>query len=581
MLPCDSAEPDGPLTAEALEALVSGWTKAAKLEAEAMLVPITKLFESGNSAAAMQAIVHLLTEQNIEIRRINELRLLAARLCFGKQSEKLSLHQLAIDFAAFGGVLDAAGLAPANPALPTPDPSGADIDEADTESPGALNPNVPPVYGPKKKHGGGGRRPFPKDLKRVENLIRIPDAERACEICGLERTCMTHVEHVRLAYVPGHLEAHVEIREVVSCSPCRMDASTAPREAVKAQVRAAPSLLAEAMIMKCDDALPMHRFREQLLRLGIDLAPSTLGRWWDYVTKLLGPLADVIVGRILADESIGVDDTGLLYLDPSEGGKKRPARKGHLWCFVGLKSLVGFRFTRTWTADDIATHLGLAEGFVQGDGYAGYGKDVDIGAGKRPLVRPDRRLGCMTHARRPFHDLVVLKDSRALVPLGLFREIYVLENEYRLRELDAQARGLERAARSLPLFEKLAAWVHQVHPRLRPKDPLASATGYFLNQEPYLRRCFTDGRFEIDTSRVERAIREVAIGRKNFVLTGSAAGGERLASAYTVVESARRTLGTERVREYLVDVITRIENGIPLVELHDLVPDVWLAKKTA
>lgn len=581
MLPSSGEPADGPLTPEALEVLVSGWTKTAKLEAEAMLVPITKLLESGNSAAAIQAMVHLLTEQNIELRRVNELRLLSARLCFGKQSEKLSADQLAIDFAAFGGLLDAAGFAPTNPTLPTPDPSAADLDEPDPQAANEPESNAPPVYGPKKKHGGGGRRPLPKDLKRVENFVKVPEAERACAICGGERTCVTHVEHLRLAYVPGHLEVHVEIREIIACTPCRSDMSTAPRDAVTARVRAAPSLLAEAMIMKCDDALPMHRFREQLLRDGVDIPPSTLGRWWDYVTKLVGPLADVILGRILADESIGVDDTGLLFLDPSEGGKKRPAHKGHLWCFVGQQSLVGFRFTRTWQADDIATHLGLAEGFVQGDAYAGYGKDVDIGGGKRPLVHPDRRLGCMTHARRPFHDLVVLKDSRAIVPLGLFREIYALEKEYRDRELDAGARGRERAARSIPLFEKLAAWVHQVHPRLRPKDPLASATGYFLNQEPYLRRCFTDGRFEIDTSRVERAIREVALGRKNFILTGSAAGGGRLASAYTVIESARRTLGTERVREYLIDVITRIENGLPLVELHDLVPDVWLAKKSA
>jgi hypothetical protein len=106
--------------------------------------------------------------------------------------------------------------------------------------------------------------------------------------------------------------------------------------------------------------------------------------------------------------------------------------------------------------------------------------------------------------------------------------------------------------------------VAQIHPRLRPKDPLAKATGYFTNQEPFLRCCFSDGRFEIDIGRVERAIREIALGRKNFILTGSAAAGARLATAYTVVESARRILGTERVREYLYDVVARLEAGCPL-----------------
>jgi hypothetical protein len=321
--------------------------------------------------------------------------------------------------------------------------------------------------------------------------------------------------------------------------------------------------------------LPLHRVREQLIRIGFDPPMSTLSRWWEYVTKLLGPLADVILGRLLADGYLSVDDTGLLYLKPTDKGKKRPGAKGHLWCFVGQGPLVGFRFTPTWDADEIAVHLALAEGFVQGDGYAGYGSDVGPDGGKRKLIPDDRRLGCHMHARRPFHELVAAMDVRANPALLLFQAIYKLEAEYRERDLDHEARGRERLARSLPLFEKLSAWVHQVHARLRPKDPLAKAVTYFINQEPYLRRCFTDGRFELDTGRVERAIREVAIGRKNFVLTGSPESAERLAVAYTVIESARRALGTERLRPYLLDVITKLESGWPLADLHALLPIEW------
>lgn len=147
----------------------------------------------------------------------------------------------------------------------------------------------------------------------------------------------------------------------------------------------------------------------------------------------------------------------------------------------------------------------LADGFVQGDAYAGYGAEVEAKGERRNLVRDDRRLGCFIHARRPFHELVAAKDVRANPALLLFQSIYKLEAEYRERGLDHAARGQERLARSLPLFDKLAAWVHQIEPRLRPKDPLAKAIHYFINQEPFLRRCLTDGRFELDTSRVERA----------------------------------------------------------------------------
>jgi transposase len=217
----------------------------------------------------------------------------------------------------------------------------------------------------------------------------------------------------------------------------------------------------------------------------------------------------------------------------------------------------------------------------QAHGYAGYASKVDVHDDKRQLVRDAMRLGCLVHARRPFHELVAAKDVRANPALLLFQSIYKLEAEYRERGLDHAERGRERKARSLPLFDKLAQWVHAVHARLRPKDPLAKATAYFLNQEPYLRRCFLDGRFELDNSRVERAIREVAIGRKNFVLSGSPEGAERLATAYTVIESARRALGTERLRPYLIDVITKLEAGFPLADLHSLLPNAWADHQAA
>jgi hypothetical protein len=191
------------------------------------------------------------------------------------------------------------------------------------------------------------------------------------------------------------------------------------------------------------------------------------------------------------------------------------------------------------------------------------------------------RLGCLVHARRPFHELVATKDVRANPALLIFQSIYRLEAEYRERGLNHVERGRERIARSLPLFDQLAQWVRSVHPRLRPKDPLGKATTYFINQELDLRRCFLNGRFELDNSRVERAIREVAIGRKNFVLTGSPEAAERLATAYTVIESARRALGTERLRPYLIDVIAKLENGFPLADLHSLLPDQWADHQAA
>lgn len=583
-------------TPEQIERIVSAWTKRAEQEATALLAPVRALVEGGGTVnealAAMQAI---LLEQSLEMQRLTMRDRLSRRLRFGKTSEKLDSDELKQAYLAFEGQPGPDGQVPEDPPVPAPDPAAAEVDaelaealapsetassvatrdaQPDSSTPEAAS-TTSPAASAKKKRRGGGRRALNEALKRIESLVRVPDADRPCALCGRERKCVGHREHVRIEYVPAHVELHVEMREVLACLPCRKDVCTAPRAEPKRKVRAAPSLLAEALILKCDDALPLHRVREQLIRIGFDPPMSTLGRWWDYVTKLLGPLADVIIGRLLADEYLGVDDTGLLYLNPTDKGKKRPGAKGHLWCFVGQGPLVGFRFTRTWDAEEIAVHLCLAEGFVQGDAYAGYGSEVGPDGEKRKLIPDDQRLGCMMHARRPFHELVTAKDVRANQALLLFQAIYKLEAEYRERGLDHEARGRQRLTRSLPLFEKLSAWAHQLQGRLRPKDPLAKAVAYFVNQEPYLRRCFSDGRFELDTSRVERAIREVAIGRKNFVLTGSPDGARRLATAYTVIESARRALGTERLRPYLIDVIIKLESGWPLADLHALLPLAW------
>lgn len=580
-------------TPEQIERIVSAWTRRAEKEADNLLAPIHALARDGKLEldGALSAMRSILIEQSLELQRMKMRERLSKRLRFGKTSEKLKSDELAQAYLDFDGAVDAEGKIPDPPPVPSPDVRETEVDEDaaadlgldDAVSEPRAEPEAATEPAPKnpKRHGGGGRRPLAEHLRKIETPVRVPDSERPCAICGLERTCVGHRQSVRLEYVPGHVEAHIERREVLACIPCRKDMSTAPRLELKRKVRAAPSLMAEFLILKCDDALPLHRVREQLIRLGLDLPKSTLGRWWSYVTKLLGPLADVVVGRLLAQDYIGVDDTGLLYLKPTDKGKSRPGAKGHLWCFVGQGPLVGFRFTKNWDADEIAVHLGLADGFVQGDGYGGYGSDVEVQDEKRKLIRDAMRLGCLVHARRPFHELVAAKDVRANPALLIFQSIYRLEAEYRERGLDHAERGRERLARSLPLFDKLAQWVRGVHPRLRPKDPLAKATTYFLNQEPYLRRCFLDGRFELDNSRVERAIREVAIGRKNFVLTGSPEAAERLATAYTVIESARRALGTERLRPYLIDVITKLENGFPLADLHSLLPDVWLANQAA
>ena len=586
---------DAPASAEPLaeaddKAFISTWAREAKASAKTMAQPIISLFERGENDAATEALLHLLTEQNAELRRA-EMRLqLARRLRFGSSSERLDRNELEQMFLAFGGEPEADGSLPENLTVNPPDPSATDVDPPPGEPGSKAEPSSDAREssattgkddGPtEKKPRGGGRKPFPHDLARCFHCVVVPDGERACAICGREREVLGQRTHEWLEYVPARLVVHEERREILGCRPCRGDVEVVERERPHQPVRAGHTVLAHMLLQKCDDAMPLERQADDWQRMGLDIAPSTMDRWWTYLCTLLCPLADVIIGRLLADPYIGVDDTGLKYLESGRDDKKRPMHRGHIWCFIGGSKLVGFRFTESWAAEEIAVHLRQAKGFVQGDGYAGYGASVQLENEPMPapLIDAERQLGCLMHARRPFYEVFAAKDGRAAKPLEFIRQIYALEADFTKQSLDAVARGAQRTLRSMPIFERLAVWVAGVHHRLRPTDPLRKATTYFTNQEPFLRRLLTDGTFELDTGRVERAIREFVVARKNFGITGSSDAGKRLAVAFTVVESARRILHPTQVRPYLEDVVARLTAAPELTVLHDLVPDVWAAR---
>jgi hypothetical protein len=181
------------------------------------------------------------------------------------------------------------------------------------------------------------------------------------------------------------------------------------------------------------------------------------------------------------------------------------------------------------------------------------------------------------HVRSKFHQAHLAKDRRAAIPLKHFIDLYAIEEDCKARGLDADARGDERRRRSLPLLAQLDDWVDTLHPKLLPKSPLRRATTYAINQREFLRRCFEDGRFDIDNGRVERRIRLYAVARRNFLFTGSVRGGQRLAAVFTLVDNCL-ALGIEPY-VYLVDVIRKLESGWPLRRLSELTPHRWAAEQ--
>ena len=483
------------------------------------------------------------------------------RMLFGRRTERLSAEDLAQLTLAFHGTEEQAAAQDPDVPHPPPPTEQAEADDGDAKK--------------KKKRNHPGRTKLSPLIERRVTDVPVPEGERVCTCCGEEMGVIGHVEHECVQYEPAKFVVDVERREKRGCQNCRGDAVTAERQQAPAVARrVGSSLLAHLIESKCDDALPIYRQRDQFKRLGFEVPQNTLYGYFTYATDLLMPVAQVTHSVVLGDEVyVALDDTGLRVLDRR---RKGGSYRGHLWCFTGSGPLVAYDFTESWQADEIMPWIAaIGDGtFIQCDDYKGYSASVRWpGGGERILVRPERRLGCSMHVRRRFFNALKAGDSRATEPIGHWKSLYKLEALAKEQGLDAVGRGALRAERSIPVLDSFDAWVDAHDGVVVPSTPLGKAVRYAKHQRPFIRRCFSDGRFEIDNGHTERTIKEPAIGRKNFLFTGSADAAKRLAGAYTLVQSCR-SLGID-TRAYLIDLIDKLEAGWPLRRLRELVPDRW------
>jgi transposase len=479
---------------------------------------------------------------------------LMARL-WGRKSEKLSSEDLMQLMLALGGTEAEANAD--TPLIPAPERSDAE-------------PNDEPKQKQKTRKRTRKMSVGANVERVIDRTIEVPESERACAHCGVEMPVFDYVEHERIEYIPAKLVVHVERREKRACKTpgCKCDATTAERQSVPdSPLRVGPSLLAELVESKCDDAMPIHRQCDRLRRLGFELPEPTAYGYFKYATEMILPVAEALLGHILEDPVwVGIDDTGLDVLDPKHKNNKY---RGHLWCFRGSSGLIAYQFTKTWEPEEIAQWTALIgdSTHIQVDDYKGYGSIVE----GRMVVPDEIRLGCMMHVRRKFFEALKLGDKRAAKAVDWIKEIYKVEEAAKGKPPEERLRL--RQQHSLPLLDAFDAWVDERDLTLGKTGKLAEAVRYAKQQRVYVRRCFSDGRFEIDNGAVERAIREPAIGRKNFLFTGSAEAGVRLAAAYTLVQSCRAL--NINTRDYLIDIIGKLEAGWPARRLADLMPHRW------
>jgi transposase len=408
------------------------------------------------------------------------------------------------------------------------------------------------------------RRPLPGHLPREE--IVHPGACR-CPNCGgtLRRIGADVTES--LDYVPGRFKVVRHVREAFSCRLCETVVQTPAPNHTIARGRAGPGLLAHIVVSKFDDHLPLYRQAEIYARDGVDLETSTLSGWVGATAGALAPLVEALRRDVMASDVLHGDDTPVPVLAPGAGKTKT----GRLWTYVrderphqGARPPAAvFFYSPDRKGEHPIAHLQAFTGVLHADGYAGFNGLYQSGR----IVEA----ACWAHVRRKFFDVHAANGSatakEALERIGALYGI-----EATINGTPPNERQRQRQTQSKPIANALKTWAEEIAPKLSGRSELAAAFRYMLARWLALSRCFDDGRLSLDNNPAERALRGVAIGRKNYLFAGSDAGGERAAAMYALIETAK--LNGIDPEAYLRDVLTRIADH-PNNRLTELLPWNW------
>ena len=522
-------------------------TERASSEFSDLSAHILKLQEQNNHQEVLELfkeVVEKLTEKNSQL----EWRVMALlRQLYRKKSEKVSPDQLALALAQLSEI------------------------EVQPEV-NVSDPVVCPEAEPKdtKKQGNTGRKKLPPNLPRQIEVIEPSKEARTCARCGQDKAAIGYDSSELLELVPAQFKVIERRRMKYACKPCQGEVVIAPAAPNPIEGgTVGPGLLTDVVIRKYKDHCPLYRMSEIYERYGLRIAPSTLGDWVTAAADLFAPLAKALQKDTLSRYLLSLDDTGLCVLDRDEPSG---AKRGHLWCYVGDGDKVLFyHYTPTWKAAEPCALLQQKRGgVIQGDGYAGYQRAEF--PGPEP---PPKRAGCWAHARRKFVAALDAGDTRASIAVTLIRKLYAVESDAREQQLDAGALLLRRQAISKPVAEQLGQWVVKLQGAVPPKSPLSKALTYAVRQWSTLIVFLDDGQIPIDNNHVERQIRPIALGRKNWLFAGSDEGAKRAAILMTLIGNC--ALNKIPLRPYLQDVIERLSNNWPHSRLAELLPAAWAA----
>jgi transposase len=401
-------------------------------------------------------------------------------------------------------------------------------------------------------------------LRQETVMHHLTAAEAQCPKCGgvAERAVGGGKETFLYEYVPGYFVRQKHVQEKLACSCGQYIATAAPRARPVDKGHYGPGFIAHLIVMKCGDSIPLYRLAKQYQRLGIPMSRSTLTDLFHAAAEKLEPLYKRLLALVARSDIVQADETSLKM--------QRPSKRGFVWAFVAGE-LIAYRFAGSRSGETPVEVLGGTQGTLVVDAYTGYNRVTDVDGRERA--------GCIAHVRRKFFDALQAGIVEARQALDLILDVYRVEHEARARGIMRSDEHLRlRRTRSRAAMDRFRTWLFDQRGQHVPKSPMGEALRYALNQWNTLNAFLDDARIPVDNNASERALRAVALGRKNFLFVGDEEHGANLAGLYSLVATCE-AVGVDPV-EYIKDVLMRVDSHLAS-RIDELLPHQWTSPARA
>lgn len=393
-----------------------------------------------------------------------------------------------------------------------------------------------------------------------ERLVhhRLPEEARRCPACGSRdlKPLGPGKRTVLYEYLPARLERQVHVQETLACK-CGQGVLTAPAPKAVEGGQYGPGFLAHVVTAKCCDSLPLYRQAKALARVGVPVARTTLGDLFHQVAAATAPLSARLLALVREARLVHADETPQRVLDEGK------TRRAYVWTFR-TEELIAYVHSPSRSGTTPEEVLGGTQGYLVVDGYTGYNR-VTLPEGRV-------RVGCWSHVRRKFFDALG-SAPEAQTALELILELYRVEHAARDADTLGSPEHLRaRRTQSALVLERMMAWMQEQLPRHPPKSPFGVALRYAQGQWTALTRFLEDAALPLDNNPAERALRAMALGRKNYLFVGSDEAGQNLAGLASLVATCEAN--GVNPEAYLADVLPRLGSH-PASRLDELLPHRW------